>query len=139
MYLDDGSGYKQIGSLDISAQSVADNTPAATSFNWTFGRGWYNGRFVDHIDGWLDNIRFSETVLTPAQFLGAPSESTPWLYGDFTGNHFVDWEDFAVFTKLWTLIDCQLLSDFDTDGDCMISLSELSEMAGRWIAEEIRT
>ncbi|HOM61215.1 MAG TPA: hypothetical protein PLP49_07250 [Anaerohalosphaeraceae bacterium] len=133
MYLDDGSDYKQIGSLDISAQSVADNAPAATNFNWTFGRGWYNGRFVDHINGWLDNIRFSETVLTPAQFLGAPSESTPWLYGDFTGNHFVDLDDFAVFTKLWTLIDCQLLSDFDTDGDCMIGLSEFSEMTDNWM------
>ena len=31
--------------------------------NWTFGRGWYNGGFVDHIDGRMDNIRFSDVAL----------------------------------------------------------------------------
>lgn len=89
MYLDPGSGYEQIGSLDISAQSVADNALAATNYNWTFGRGWHNGAFVDHIIGYLDDIRFTEAALAPEQFLGASSESIQWLYGDFTGNHFL--------------------------------------------------
>ena len=31
--------------------------------NWTFGRGWYGGNFVDHIDGYMDNIRFSDVAL----------------------------------------------------------------------------
>ncbi len=70
LWLDDGfTGYQQIGSLDISSQSVADNALAAveadgtTVHNWTFGRGWYNGGFVDHIDGKMDNIRFSDVAL----------------------------------------------------------------------------
>ena len=69
MWLDDGGGYQQIGSLDISAQSVADNALADSALNWTFGRGWYNGNFVDHISGYQDNIRFSEGALSAGQLI----------------------------------------------------------------------
>jgi len=69
MWLDDGTGYAQIGSLDITAQSVAQNGLPATAINWTFGRGWFGGNFVDHIDGKMDNIRFSDQALTPSQLI----------------------------------------------------------------------
>lgn len=69
LWLDDGSGYQQIGSLDISAQSEADNALPASTFNWTFGRGWYNGGFVDHIDGRMDNIRFTAAALDPQNLI----------------------------------------------------------------------
>lgn len=134
MFLDPGSGYEQIGSLDISAQSVADNALAATNYNWTFGRGWHNGAFVDHIIGYLDDIRFTEATLSPEQFLGALSKPISWLYGDFTGNHYVNYDDFAIFSQLWLLNDCDSLRDFDTDGDCVIGLPELSQMANKWLS-----
>ena len=69
MLLDDGTGFQQIGSLNISAQSVANNALPGTNLNWTFGRGWYGGSFVDHIDGRMDNIRFSDTVLPVNQLI----------------------------------------------------------------------
>lgn len=134
MYLDNGSGYTEIGSLDISAQSVANNALAATNYNWTFGRGWYNGGFVDHIDGYIDNVRFSNSALSPEQFLGPSSGSIPWLYGDFSGNHFVNNEDLAVFSKLWLREDCESLNDFDVDENCLMSVPELSELANNWMA-----
>jgi hypothetical protein len=81
MWLDDGSGYAQIGALDITAQSVADNALPATAFTWTFGRGWYNGGFVDHIDGMMDNIRFSDTALTPGELIPVPEPSSLALIG----------------------------------------------------------
>lgn len=136
MYLDDSSGYAKIGSLDITAQSVAANALPGTALNWTFGRGWYNGAMVDRIDGYLDDIRFSNAALAPEQFLRAPSASIPWLYGDFTGNHFVNDDDFAVFWKLWLLNDCQSLADFDLEGDCIITLPEFSQMAANWLLTE---
>lgn len=70
MYSDemDGTGYEQVGSLQME-QSISDNALNADSYNWTFGRGWYNGDFVDHISGNLDDIRFSDTALSPRQFL----------------------------------------------------------------------
>ena len=69
MLLDDGTGFQQIGSLNISAQSVANNALPGTNLNWTFGRGWYGGSFVDNIDGRMDNIRFSDTVLPVNQLI----------------------------------------------------------------------
>lgn len=48
----------------------ADNALASGGFNWTFGRGWFNNNFVDHITGYLDDVRFSDTALAPNQFLG---------------------------------------------------------------------
>jgi len=42
---------------------VAENALPGTHLNWTFGRGWYNGGFVDHIDGRMDNIRFTTGAL----------------------------------------------------------------------------
>lgn len=85
MYIDmgDGNGYSSVGSLDISAQSVADNALAANTYNWTFGRGWYNGSFVDQIDGYLDNVRFSDTALAPEELIGitVPEPATMVLLG----------------------------------------------------------
>ncbi len=72
MYVDalDGAGYQVVGSLTMTGATPADNALAATNYNWTFGRGWFNGSFTDRITGNLDNVRFSDVVLSPEQFLG---------------------------------------------------------------------
>lgn len=36
---------------------------------WTIARGQYAGKVADHFLGWIDEVRFSDTALTPAQFL----------------------------------------------------------------------
>jgi len=77
MWLDDGSGYASVGSLDISAQSVADNAFPVSALNWTFGRGWYGGSFVDHIDGKMDNIRFSDVALASGDLIALDSLLVP--------------------------------------------------------------
>ncbi len=86
MLIDDGSGYQVVGSLDISedslegnGQSIADNALAFTNYTWTFGRGWYNGGFVDHINGYMDNIRISDTVLAPEELIAVPEPATVGL------------------------------------------------------------
>ena len=68
MYADefDGNGFQNIGTLIMAAG--IDHSLLATG-NWTFGRGWYNGNFVDHIDGNMDNIRFSDEALTTDQLI----------------------------------------------------------------------
>ncbi|HSI09423.1 MAG: LamG domain-containing protein, partial [Rariglobus sp.] len=38
---------------------------------WTIARGQYAGKATDHFLGWLDEVRFSDTALTPAQFLNS--------------------------------------------------------------------
>jgi hypothetical protein len=74
MYADqfDGAGFQNIGSLTMDAGIDHSLRPTG---NWTFGRGWYNGNFVDHIDGNMDNIRFSDEALTMDQFLPEPATS----------------------------------------------------------------
>ena len=72
MYADqlDGNGFQNVGSLTMNAGNDHSLRPTG---NWTFGRGWFNGGFVDHIDGNLDNIRFSDQALTPGQFIPEPA------------------------------------------------------------------
>ncbi len=69
MWLDDGAGYAQIGTLDMSSSAVEANAITNTAIAWTFGRGWYGGNQGDRIDGALDNIRFSDVALTSAQLI----------------------------------------------------------------------
>jgi hypothetical protein len=71
MWLDDGSGYQEIGSADYSG---TNNALKGSALNWTFGRGWYNGGFVDHIDGSMDNVRFSDTALAPQDMIALVPE-----------------------------------------------------------------
>ncbi|MEM7311758.1 MAG: LamG domain-containing protein [Planctomycetota bacterium] len=82
MFLDDGSGYTNIGSLDISANSAADNALPSTSFLWSFGRGWFNNSLTDYVTGTMDNIRFSDMPLTPAELIAVavPEPSPIHLY-----------------------------------------------------------
>lgn len=56
------------------------------------------------------------------------------MYDDFTGDHFVNYDDFAIFSQLWLLNDCDSLRNLDTDGDCVIGLPELSQMANKWLS-----
>lgn len=85
MYIDmgDGNGYSSVGSLDMSAQSVADNALGQDGSNWTFGRGWYDGSHVDHMDGHLDDVRFSDEVVAVESLIGieVPEPATMVLLG----------------------------------------------------------
>ncbi len=68
MYADylDGNGFQEAGTHMLTPGIDHSLLPTG---NWTFGRGWFGGNFVDHIAGNLDDIRFSNVPLTPDQFL----------------------------------------------------------------------
>ena len=67
--LSNNEGFKETGSVELTGATPADNALASNGKNWTFGRGWYNSKFVDHLDGRLDEIRFSDTALKVEEFL----------------------------------------------------------------------
>ncbi len=70
MYIDsgDGAGYQLAASTALTG---TNNALAVSGANWIFGRGWYGGKYVDYVDGSLDDIRFTDGALQPAQFLHA--------------------------------------------------------------------
>ncbi len=75
MYVDqgDGEGYQLAAATALTGAKSALATSGA---NWIFGRGWYAGKYVDHLDGFLDDIRFTEGALPPAKFLHAKAVKT---------------------------------------------------------------
>ena len=80
MYVDEGyHNYVSVGSLTLDP--LNDNAMAQINQNWTFGRGWYNTWYVDHIDGYMDDIRFSDVALAPGDLIGIPEPATLILLG----------------------------------------------------------
>lgn len=80
MYVDEGwYNYVSVGSLALDP--LNDNALAQIGQNWTFGRGWWGGSFVDHIDGNLDDIRFSDVALAREDLIGIPEPATLLMLG----------------------------------------------------------
>jgi hypothetical protein len=98
MYLDsnNGSGYQLQGSVAVSG-ALYQAVPANPSWDnsWTVGRGQYNGTPADWFDGIIDEVRLSNTALSPSQFLFAPATST--LAGDYNNNGKVDAADYVLW------------------------------------------
>ena len=44
---------------------------------WTLGRGQFKGKSMDFLKGYLDEVRFSDTALSPSQFLSATHGTMP--------------------------------------------------------------
>jgi arabinan endo-1,5-alpha-L-arabinosidase len=96
----DGSGSQVVGTLNLNPNN--DNALAAKSYVWTFGRGWFNGAFVDQITGNLDDIRFTDRALSPSEFLHYQCGAWGYLQHDLNTDCTVNLEDFAPFASVWT-------------------------------------
>ncbi len=98
LYLDsnNGSGYQLQGSVPVSG-AFYQAVPANPSWDnsWTVGRGQYNGAPADWFDGVIDEVRLSNTALSPSQFLFAPATTT--LAGDYNNNGRVDAADYVLW------------------------------------------
>ena len=98
LYLDsnNGAGYQLQGSVPVSG-ALYQAVPANPSWDnsWTLGRGQYNGAPADWFDGIIDEVRLSNTALTPSQFLFAPAVAV--LAGDYNNNGKVDAADYVLW------------------------------------------
>lgn len=121
LWIDKGDGLKMVGELDISAQSVADNALPSTTLNWTFGRGWFDGGYVDKIDGYLDNIRISDEALYLPPFeYNAPANGQ-----DLVPVQLASAENDLVFTvNSATVVEVDV--QFGTDNDPNLTTDPLS-------------
>jgi hypothetical protein len=66
-----GEGYQLAASTPLNTKVGGNNALAYSGDYWTFGRGWYKGESLDHLDGNLDDIRFTDGALPPSAFLNA--------------------------------------------------------------------
>ncbi|AQQ08989.1 Intracellular endo-alpha-(1-_5)-L-arabinanase [Sedimentisphaera cyanobacteriorum] len=95
----DGQGSEVVGALDLNSSN--NNALASGGFNWTIGRGWFNGAMVDHVSGFIDDVKFSNIALKPSEFLHYQCGAWGYLEYDFNQDCFVDIKDFPFFTTSW--------------------------------------
>jgi hypothetical protein len=100
LYLDrnDGAGYVLQGTDPnplAGALWSGDAAESSTDSSWTIGRGMYGGGATDWFDGVIDEVRLTNTVLSPSQFLFAP----PGSNGDHNGDGTVDAADYVLWRK----------------------------------------
>ena len=98
LYKDSGAGYQLVNSMPLVAGDTRLNyddngstTAGDTQWGWTVGRGRYSGSDLQgdgHVDRWfgaIDEIRISDTALTPNQFLFLPSPKLTVVVNKQTG------------------------------------------------------
>lgn len=92
----DGHGYQLSGSHTFTGAPAGsiNNSIANGGYNWVFGRGWFENNAVDHIDGRMDNIRFSSACLDPSEFIAVPVDPSEF---------YEDWETGEINTNKWKI------------------------------------
>lgn len=79
----DGNGWILEGSAPLTGATASDRALATGAMsNWTVGRGWFNGAFVEQVDGNIDDVRFTDIALSPSRFL-VPEPASLELTGQF--------------------------------------------------------
>ena len=81
--------YVLVGTDDLTASGSPDCSLARGSASgadwttgaWSVGRGLYAGSHTDRAYGFIDEVRISNTALSPEQFLGAPRPRITGVYG----------------------------------------------------------
>src|SRR3954452_18150106 len=98
LYLDSGSGYQLQGSVAVSGALYQGN-PASPNWDnsWTVGRGQFNGAPADWFNGIIDEVRLTNSALSPSQFVF--NSSVVGLAGDFNNNGKVDAGDYVTWRK----------------------------------------
>jgi hypothetical protein len=97
LYLDrnDGNGYQLQSTVAVSGALYQGPNSSSPSWSntWLVGRGHFDGP-ADFFDGIIDEVRLSNTALSPEQFLFAPG-----IDGDYNDNKVVDAADYAMWRK----------------------------------------
>jgi hypothetical protein len=102
MYLDsnDGNGYVLQGTpVPVAGGALyqgEDPENPSWDNSWVVGRAQFGGNPGDFFDGRIDEVRITNSALSPSQFLFAPPGG---LEGDFNDDGTVDAADYVVWRK----------------------------------------
>jgi hypothetical protein len=102
---------------------------------WTIGRGWFNDGpgggpdgVADFFDGQIDEVRLTDGVLAPSQFLFA--SAAPALDADFNNSGLVDGQDFVIWQRNVGKPGGNALGD--ADGNGLINGADLTAWKSRY-------
>ncbi|MBN2474905.1 MAG: hypothetical protein JXB62_09885, partial [Pirellulales bacterium] len=75
LFLDslDGNGYVSQGTVELTGGAMVESVGG-----WTVGRGFWNNGVTDWSDGRIDEVRISDTALTPSEFLFTAQRTLTW-------------------------------------------------------------
>lgn len=87
LYLDDvgaGTGYQLIAQTDMTLSGSPDTALTAgqgdgsdwDAGNWSIGRGLFDGNHGDRAYGFIDEVRISDSALSPGEFVFAPEPAS---------------------------------------------------------------
>lgn len=100
LWLDSGNGYALQGTTALNGGALYqgdDTSNPNWDRPWTIGRGEFGGGPADWFDGIIDEVRLTNSPLSPTQFLFAPPSLS--LDGDYNDNDVVDAADYAVWRE----------------------------------------
>jgi hypothetical protein len=83
---------------------------------YSIGRGMFNNGVTDWANAIVDEVRISDTALTPEEFLFVPTAS-PADDADFDGDGDVDGQDFLTWQRGVGLAGTLMTGDANDDGD----------------------
>jgi hypothetical protein len=122
------------GSVPI--QGAFFNTYSAFNQPWIIGRGMWKGVMTDATDGKIDEVRVSDTALTPAQFLGN------FAAADSDADELPDAWELVYFRANATETDAEILAKqssltADPDGDGYANRVELRSGTNPAVADNL--
>ena len=77
----DGNGYVSQGSVAVTGAMIN------TTGSWTIGRGMWDNNIADWTDGSIDEVRISDTALSPSEFLFTPSVDNILTWNGLNGGN----------------------------------------------------
>jgi hypothetical protein len=128
LYLDsnDSNGYVLQGQAPVDGALFQglDSEDPSWDHSWTFGRGQFNGSPGDFFLGMIDEVRLTNSALSPSQFLFAP----PGGSADFDEDGDVDGADFLTWQRGVGIDDGSAnLEDGDATGEGNVDGADLVE------------